>query len=284
MKPIWALREAIKKQPLLSRAAALTKQSIRSSWYRLAGVGYVKRRIASGPNEGLVFFSGRRVKYSRDFWSGRYEIEACQFMQRVIRHDSVCYDIGANLGFHTLVMARRASEGIVFAFEPLPEAGRIFERNMLMNGIDNAVLIRKAVTRATGSVALGRNITIDQAAAAWTGMRDPIHQVFTCESVNVDDFVGAGNSPPGFIKIDVEGAETEVLMGAINTLSHFQPLVICETHGTGAARDVYQILVENGYRLFAVGRSLTPIMSVTGMPANMHEGLVFAQPGQDSAP
>ena len=275
-----SIRSIIKRNPILHRIAIWVKNKVHyvhAKWYQLVGLGYMERKIAAGPNKGLIFCAGRRVKYSEDFWSGEYELAACQFMQSMIGQDAICYDIGANLGYHTLIMARQASQGLVFAFEPLPEVGVILERNVVANQISNVELVKKAVTSTSGSVSLVRNISIDQAVIRWAGDGDPMHQTFICESISVDDFVKAGNPAPTFIKIDVEGAEIEVLSGAADTLLHFRPLVMCEIHGTNAAR-VYQILHASGYRLFSVGESITLIDSVATMPTNMYEGHVFARP------
>jgi|GEM_PF-5358155 len=273
-----ALRAFVKKRRLLHRIAVSSRDTLRYKWYQRMGLGYVKDRIVAGPNQGLVFYAARRVRYSRDFWTGEYELALCRFLETVVQEDAVCYDIGANLGYHTLIMARRASRGHVFAFEPLPEAAGILGRNIRENQIGNVALVDKAVFNKSGLITLGRDLSIDQAAVRWAADDECIHRPFTCEAVRVDDFVSAGNAAPTLVKIDVEGAETEVLSGAVETLARFHPLVVCETHGVHAAGNVFWILREAGYSLFNVAGRLSPIDSFAGMPKNMYEGHVFATP------
>ena len=271
------VRHLIKKRPILHKIAIWTRGKVFSKWYQIVGLGYTKKKIKAGPGKGLMFYAGRRVEYSKDFWSGEFEQIACQFMKSVIKQDAVCYDIGANLGYHSLIMARQASHGLVVAFEPLPDIARIYKRNMAVNQFSNVKLVIKAVTSSSGSISLGRDISIDQAAMRWAEDCDFMHQTFVCKSISVDDFVNDGNPAPTFIKIDVEGAETEVLSGAVDTLLNNKPLVMCEIHGTNAAK-VYRILNESGYELFNVGDELTLIDSVSSMPTNVDEGHVFARP------
>jgi FkbM family methyltransferase len=278
MNAIPFLRSIGKRNPFVHRTAVWTRDKVRTTWYQLVGLDYFKGEITDGPNKGLFFYAARRVHYSRDFWNGKSELQACQFMQHAISENAVCYDIGANLGYHTLIMARQASRGIVFAFEPLPEAFLILSKNMAANQVRNVVLLNEAVTETGGSVSLGHDRSIDQAAIRWADDRDPMHRTFTRPSTSVDGFVRAGNPAPTFIKIDVEGAEGEVLSGAADTLRQHRPLILCETHGEASAVRLYQLLRQNDYQLFNVSDRLTTVDSVADMPRNMHDGHVVAYP------
>jgi len=272
------LPSLFRRTPILYKIAVWARNIVYYNWYKLMGLAYIGRAIDAGPNQGLIFYARWRVQYSQDFWSGHYELITCKFMQSVIDENDICYDIGANLGYHALIMARKASLGRVFAFEPLREVGRILERNVIENSISNVEWVQKAVTSSSGTISLGRNIAIDQAAIRWAGDRDPMCETFNCESVSVDDFVASGKPAPSFMKIDVEGAEVEVLSGATKTLIYYKPLVLSETHGVDAAVGVYRILHECGYELFNVNKDFAPIVSETDMPISMYEGHVFARP------
>lgn len=277
--PLLSLvRSFVKQHPVLHSIAVRSRDTLRRAWYQRFRLRYVPRKILAGPNAGLIFYAARRFKYSRDFWSGQYELRLCQLLEQTVTPDAVCYDIGANLGYHALIMARRASAGHVFAFEPLPEAVDILRRNMIANAETNVILVTKAVAASGGVIQMGCDITVDQAAIRWSADGDSLHRPFRCECVSVDEFVAAGNPPPTFIKIDVEGAESEVLDGAIDCLKRFRPAIICETHGAEQTKRVYEILKENGYSLSKVAATLSPIESVEAMPTNWLEGHVFARP------
>jgi len=253
---------------------------IQSRYIKALGLGYVQRRITGGPIRGLWFIAGKRVFYSKDFWSGAYEENLCCFLQRTIPEDAVCYDIGANIGYHTLIMARSADKGgLVYAFEPIPEVCEVLIRNAKINSLHNIVTVNKVVSRESGTLSLIRNIDIDQAVLApETKKNNPLNETITCAATTIDEFVATGNRAPSFLKIDVEGAEVEVLAGAINTLRRYHPVIVCETHGEARAGGVYEILIDLNYELFCVNADVVPIDSIAQMPDNMYEGHVFAQP------
>ena len=260
----------------------LHKIKIRAKIYkiRLFGLGYTERIITGGPIQGLRFVAARRVHYSKWFWNGTYEKETCCFLQAIIPPKGVCYDIGANLGYHALVMAEAAENGQVYAFEPIPQVCEILQRNIALNHKLNITIVSKVVTRMAGKIQLGINTFIDQAAVKFVA-EDESH--IMCENVDyegitLDGFVAEGNTFPFLIKIDVEGAEVDVLQGARGVLAQYHPLVLCETHGQAAARGVYEILCEHGYDLFIVHDGVRPINSFEDMPDNMDEGHVFARP------
>jgi FkbM family methyltransferase len=225
---------------------------VKSRYIKTLGLGYVKRRITAGPIKGLWFIAGKRVFYSKEFWSGAYEESFCRFLQKTVSEDAVCYDIGANI--------------------------EVLNRNARINSLQNVVVVNKVVSRESGTLSLIRNIDIDQAIlSAETKKKNPLRETITCAATTIDEFVAAGNRSPSFLKIDVEGAEVDVLSGSIDTLRKYHPIIVCETHGVARARGVYEILKDLDYELFCVKSGLVPIDSITQMPNNMYEGHVFAR-------
>jgi FkbM family methyltransferase len=264
------------------------RRKLKSAYVGAFGLGYVKRRITGGPIQGSWLIAAKRVWYSKYFWDGTYEEELCRFIQKTVAKDWVCYDIGANIGYHALVMAKSAAEGgLVYAFEPLVEARDILASNLEINNVHNVVVVGSAVSHKSGSSQLAQYTDIDQSSlmdpddVALTAKvkKHPLRRVVTCDVTTVDDFVAAGSRPPSLIKLDVEGGEVDVLGGATNTLKTHKPAVLCETHGRERARAVYALLMESHYQLFSVGASIVPINAEAEMPSNMHEGHVFAVRG-----
>lgn len=255
-------------------------RTVKSKYIKAFGLGYVKRRITAGPIKGLWLIAGKRVFYSESFWNGTYEHNACFFLQKVIPEGAVCYDIGANIGYHTLIMARSANNGgLVYAFEPVREVCEVLTRNAAINGMNNVVVVKKAASQESGTLTLIRNIDIDQATvSAKTKKSNPLRETITCDATTIDDFIAAGNRPPSFLKIDVEGAEVNVLAGATDALKSYHPMILCETHGEIPAQGVYETLVGLNYELFCVNVNMVPIESMAQMPNNMYEGHVFARP------
>lgn len=256
----------------ISRAKRPAKH-LYGRWQVWRGFGYTGRRIEGGPLAGYLLYAGRRIPYVQQFWEGSYEVELLESLRNLVESDAVVYDIGANIGYHTLLFAAMAKRGRVYAFEPLPEVMQTLRRNLSANGIENVSTVQKVVASDTGSIAIGRSIYYDQAAVAWAGHGNVTIQ---CEAVSLDDFIADGNVPPTVLKIDVEGAEREVLTGAIGVLARYKPLVVCESHGSECAQQVYELLRRLGYELFRAERGYERIGSATEVPSRMEDGHVLA--------
>ncbi len=261
------------------------RRRLKSAYLGVRGLGYTRRPITGGPIQGMWLIAGTRVWYSKHFWDGTYEADLCRFLQQTVEPGWVCYDIGANLGYHAMIMAQRAGEaGQVYAFEPLSEARDVLASNVEINGLRNVVVVGSAVSRKSGSSQLAQYMDIDQSTLMDpedTSLlnkikKNPLRRAVTCEVTTIDDFVGAGHRPPSLMKIDVEGGEVDVLAGARQTLTEHGPAVLCETHGAERARAVHAMLVEHDYELFSVTSKVAPIQGEGEMPSNMNEGHVFA--------
>lgn len=223
-------------------------------------------------------------------------------MRRFVRPGDTVFDVGANYGVHTALLAELAgSRGHVFAFEPNPELitglARIVER------LGNATLSRYALsdedTKAVFFVPPDRTMS---SLADWTSLeRMPSQRqqaalgktsTITVQQQRIDDLVSKGELPvPNFIKCDVEGAELKVFRGGKETLDRVEaPVVLFEAgpesaHGFGFgmtdAADFLVGLQRPGYQLFEVqaGGMLRPVSSaelkkqnqnVLAVPHNEH--------------
>jgi FkbM family methyltransferase len=138
----------------------------------------------------------------------------------------VVYDVGANVGFFTLLVARLAGPtGHVYAFEPIDVNVRALRRNLELNDIQHVDVVQRAVSNECAAVrmSLGNN-------QATGHLADDGDDLVSVQSTTVDAFVGSGNRPPNVVKIDVEGAEDLVLAGMFDTLRAHRPVILCELH------------------------------------------------------
>ncbi len=272
-------KQFVQQFPIVYRCLQNIKQGVNTGMIRLFGLGYTEHTITGGPIQGLRFLAAKRVFYSKWFWDGTFEKETCVFLRTTTTRDAICYDIGANIGYHALVMAEAAENGKVYAFEPIPQVCEILKKNIDINHKQNITIVPKVVARVVGKIQLGLDTSIDQAAIkfATNSENHRTREIIECDGDTLDNFVSVGNTPPSLIKIDVEGAEVDVLQGAHGILAQYHPLVLCETHGQAAARGVHEILCEHAYELFLVHNGVRPINSVEDMPNNMDEGHVFAR-------
>jgi len=184
-------------------------------------------RVHSGPGAGLRLFLGRA---SAGYDLGVSELAVQEFLVANLGPGGVLYDVGANIGFFALLGARLAGEhGRVIAFEPVPENADAVRRNAALNGFENVFVRDVAVGRACGTVDLVLTHHPGGATLASVGEPPDARGVVRVVSKSIDALVEREGLPtPTVIKIDVEGAELEVLAGMERTAQRWRPAVVCE--------------------------------------------------------
>jgi len=133
-----------------------------------------------------------------------------------IQEGDTFFDVGANIGTLTLPVA--VAGGVeCLAFEPEPANAARLAENAELNGLTNVTVIEAAVWGVPGTVGL----RVDGAAGTGTGrvVADRGDGVTQVPAVTVDAFAGGGSAAPQVLKLDVEGAELEVLRGAAGALA-----------------------------------------------------------------
>jgi len=231
----WQSALARVPRPVSERAAALVHRSstLRAVLHRsvLKGVQFDDVEISKGPAKGLHFnASGGPARYAL----GEIEPEVQALMQRVLRPGDVFYDVGASIGFFTVLGARVVGpEGRVVAVEPFPDAADRLRRNVELNGFASVTVEQAAVADTSRQ---GTFVGGEKLVWGWLLREGEARGAEGVEVsvVTIDDLVARGTPPPSMIKLDVEGAEVLALRGAADTLARIRPAVVCETHGTRA--------------------------------------------------
>jgi FkbM family methyltransferase len=169
-------------------------------------------------------------------------------------------DVGANVGFYSVLLARNLKNGRGYAIEPTAKAFARLQANLKFNGVEDRVTtIKAAVTDRNGSVEI-RVIPGKEEYSSLGGMNHPSvaslrFDVETVPAVTLDDLVERHGIAPGFLKIDVEGCEHMVLAGAHQTLLKFRPVIMTElwdpliTKNGSSSRQVIASLRDFGYRI-----------------------------------
>jgi FkbM family methyltransferase len=168
---------------------------------------------------------------------GTLEPPVQEALRRLLAPGDVFYDIGANVGFFTLVGARLVGpQGRVVAFEPVPWCAHAVEHNIALNDFTHAQIRAEAVGGTDGSARL---LVVGE--ASWshlesTGRHADVRDEIDVTVVSLDSLVGAGTiPPPDVMKIDTEGAELQAIEGARATIAEHRPAIVCELHDTNAA-------------------------------------------------
>jgi len=162
---------------------------------------------------------------------GAWEPAAQRLMVRHVTRGSVAYDIGANIGIHTLLLSRLVgNSGQVYAFEPVPALyDRLCENVRLNASLHGARPVQLALGDRSGSAAFytGHHAGAGHLAVSGPETGDRI----VVSTSKLDEFVYRDHhAPPGSVKIDVEGAEGSVLAGAEQVLINARPILIVDLH------------------------------------------------------
>jgi FkbM family methyltransferase len=192
--------------------------------------------------------------------TGRGEPKVERAFLELIAPGDVVYDVGANVGWYSLLAARRVGPGgAVVAFEPLLENAYIAQQNASANSMANMSVVGAAVADVDGWFSflregslMGRLERSDRTRPVRSGPSGESEWPRTLVPVlALDSWIHAtGQRPPSVVKIDVEGSEARVLRGMRGTLETFRPVLIIELHGTKL--EVADLLDEAGYEHRAI--------------------------------
>lgn len=183
--------------------------------------------VESGAARGLSLLLDPR--FDAAFASGRVEYELQARLPALVRRGSVVWDIGAHVGFFTLMFARLVGpEGQVVAFEADDVNVAALHAAVGRNELANIEIRPVAVWSTPGTVAFENR----------SDRKDATHGAVvdsgagrSVEATSLDA-EAQRHRPPDLVKIDVEGAEEHVLIGSEWLLAEQRPIVICEVHNS----------------------------------------------------
>ena len=199
------------------------------------------------------------------YWLGWYEIGKRQAFEAAIPEGAVVYDIGANVGYYSLMAAVLAGpKGHVYAFEPLPRNVNFLRRHVGINKMEDLITVLDvAVSDQSGEAAFDLGASTSMGHLAESGE-------IKVKQVKLDELVAAGEvRPPDYMKIDVEGAEAEVLSGAMTLLEKYRPILFLDTHQREAHHATVDILKGLGYTIHCLdGKPLTESKELVASPGD----------------
>jgi FkbM family methyltransferase len=197
---------------------------------------------------------------------GDYEPDVAHLVRGLLRDGDLFLDVGANLGYHSLLAAAQGAR--VYAFEPVPRLLDKLAANVALNGFQERVRIApRALSDQEGTSTLYVASRLDDGShSLLPGVEAESVQPIDVRTVTLDGYLAAAcESVPTLIKIDVEGCEALVLDGAARTLAALPPPVwIFETGDRLAnqlgesAASVIRRFVDRGYRVFRISGDDAP--------------------------
>lgn len=239
-------RAAIRLATRIYRATPF--QPVREAYFR-AFLRLVRGRRVVRRVEGTTFELDLGEIIDVSVLLERFERDLVALMERVTRPGWTVFDIGANVGAHTLRFARLVgADGRVFAFEPTDYAYRKLLRNLSLNQFPQA----QAFQLALGERAAARQTVAFRSSWRSDGQHSTSPTVV--DFVTLDDWCRQQGVPRvDLIKVDVDGHEYPVLAGGTAILRASQPVVLMETgawHFCDADRNPLALLRDLGYRFW----------------------------------
>lgn len=246
---------------------ALLPWTIRNRFYTLPGFSPLLRKVlnyllprgdrpqpvtvTAGPLKGLRM--AIRFQDEKFFWLGTHEPPVQKALLELVGEGTTAYDVGAYIGFFTLLMASRAGRrGRVVALEPNPLSYDRLRRNIRLNQLSNVRCLNLAAADSSsrGLFLLEEDGTPLEGHLIEREGADGGGPTIEVETAALDDLVVKRGFPrPDLVKIDVEGSEKAVLAGMKTILEEFRPAVICEVHSRAAAREAAEELRRRDYRI-----------------------------------
>jgi FkbM family methyltransferase len=191
-----------------------------------------------------------------------YEAESFEFIKNNIKQNWVCIDIGAHFGLYSLVLAKFFNCR-VHSFEPTAYTASVFSKNIHLNHVEDMIIFhQKAVSDKNGTATFlvqDTNGSVANSLVNYWHSNESKKQV-TVDVVSIDSQFK--NLPYNFIKIDAEGAEYGVLIGASQTIREFQPLIMLGLHPNAVIANghslelIWEWIVAQGYSCRYKGKGM----------------------------
>lgn len=192
-----------------------------------------------------------------DIWQGKsfetygeYSEEEVNLFSKIVKPGDTVLDIGANIGSFTVPLARLANPGTVMAFEPEKTAFYTLCGNIAINNIRNVFCFQQAVGNTASSVKVpelsntafgnygGLELTKD-----YSNCDHYYVQISTIDSLNLTSCK--------LIKIDVEGMEKEVILGAKTTIEKLKPILYVENDREEKSEELIKTIEGFGYKTYS---------------------------------
>ena len=175
------------------------------------------------------------------------QLEARVFEQ-ICKDGDVVFEVGANIGTHTVTLAKLVGEGFVIAFEPQRLVFQSLCANLAINSISNVYAFQEAVSNENGT------ILIPECDFTKTNNFGGINIENTkkgtlVNKIKLDNFVNRISSLK-LLKIDVEGMEIGVIEGAVELIKKFKPIIYVENDRVEYSKNLIELLWSLDYKLY----------------------------------
>lgn len=195
------------------------------------------------------------------FWKGTHlDFEYSRIFVELIKDINVFFDVGANIGYYSLLASKENPNCKVVAFEPARSSYYFFNENVRINHLHNIRLEQIAIAGCNGQIAfyeisnkkykyLKYNLSGE---SSFKELRSSLHfNEIIVPSKTLDEYVKENSLQNiDLIKLDTEGTEDIILRNSQFVLENFRPIVICETLFNQIEGNLEEIFKQHGYLFF----------------------------------
>ncbi len=202
------------------------------------------------------------------------DFEPCEsrMIHKLFDGCSSFFDIGANIGWHSLNLAAQYRSARFFCFEPIPDTYVNLQENIRLNAFQNIQTFNLALSDREGQQTFYFYTACSGNASAVNVSEREDVTTFECQQTSLDAFYKTDHDlpPVDFIKCDVEGAELHVFVGAAATINQYHPIIMAEILRKWSRKyacepnEIFLLLRSLGYLAFTTdGNVLFPFDTMT---------------------
>lgn len=142
--------------------------------------------------------------------------EDCYQIKHIpFKKDDIIIDIGANVGFFSIYLAKKFPFTKILAFEPIPDNYKHLQKNIKINNVTNVQIFNQAITGDGRDIKMLVDFKNSGGASAINALKSNRHEEYVVSSITLDSIFEKNNIKKcKLLKIDVEGAEYEILQNA----------------------------------------------------------------------
>ena len=214
-------------------------------------------------NGSIKLATNQTNRLSQDvFWGGirGYEYPSLRVLAAFVTKAECFIDVGANIGYYSLLAARLNPNLRAYAFEPMPGAWTYLLKNIDLNGFSDRITpVRMAVADGPGEVEFfvtknPKALHLEHhlgGSSSTARAKDQYSQTVVVQMGSLDDFVEErGIKRVDILKLDTEATEDKVLAGAAKLIRRDRPLILCEVLPGRIENELERIFREHGYVAF----------------------------------
>ena len=209
---------------------------------------------------------------------GTFEEKEVSFLKGLTKSkvNPIIFDIGANIGFHSIVIAEANPKAKIYSFEPSISTRKLLDYNIQNRHLENQVKILSfAVSDSIGKANFYQTDDNAYSSLKDTQRKEVIDKI-EVDVITIDEFMIRENlNKIDLIKIDVEGFDTEVIKGGLKTFEEYKPDIFIEIYkGINSNPDPLEtinLLLNIGYKAFLIVEGkLTPFVEHSDLLYNYY--------------